>query len=70
MGSAIGQVLPLLAVRQWRSRPTKGASVEMPKWMAAIDSMTWAQALGLGFLLAAVNPKNLLMGVAAGVASR
>ena len=41
---------------------------ETPKWMAAIDSFSPAKALGLGFLLAAVNPKNLLLGIAAGVA--
>jgi threonine/homoserine/homoserine lactone efflux protein len=34
--------------------------------MAAIDSFTFVKALGLGFLLSAVNPKNLLMCVAAG----
>ncbi|HEY7814210.1 MAG TPA: GAP family protein [Nakamurella sp.] len=36
--------------------------------MAAIDRMGFGQALGLGFALAAINPKNLLMAVAAGVA--
>lgn len=40
----------------------------MPKWMAAIDSMTAVRGLLLGFALSGLNPKNLLMGVAAGVA--
>ena len=35
--------------------------------MAAIDTMTTGRGLVLGFLLSAVNPKNLLMGIAAGV---
>ena len=39
----------------------------MPKWMSAIDSMTAIKGLGLGFLLSAVNPKNLLLGISAGV---
>ncbi len=39
----------------------------MPKWMSAIDSMTAGKALGLGFSLAAVNPKNLLMAISAGL---
>lgn len=39
----------------------------MPKWMSAIDSMTAGKGLGLGFLLSAVNPKNLLMAASAGV---
>ena len=35
--------------------------------MSAIDSMTAGKALGLGFLLSAVNPKNLLMAISAGL---
>jgi threonine/homoserine/homoserine lactone efflux protein len=35
--------------------------------MAAIDHVTPVRALALGFALAAVNPKNLLMTVSAGV---
>jgi threonine/homoserine/homoserine lactone efflux protein len=64
----LGLLLLVLAVRQWRSRPAAGAEPALPKWMAAIDTMTAVRALVLGFLLSALNPKNLLMGVAAGVA--
>ena len=35
--------------------------------MAAIDQMTTGRGFVLGFLLSAVNPKNLLMAVGAGV---
>ena len=35
--------------------------------MSAIDTMTAGKGLGLGFLLSAVNPKNLLMAISAGV---
>ena len=63
----LGLLLVLLAVRQWRSRPKAGERAELPKWMSAIDSMTFGKALGLGFLLSAVNPKNLLMAASAGV---
>jgi hypothetical protein len=62
-----GVLLLFLAFRQWRGRPAKGEQATMPKWMSAIDSMTVAKALGLGFLLAAVNPKNLLMAASAGL---
>ena len=62
-----GVLLLFLAFRQWRERPAKGEQTAMPKWMSAIDSMTAARALGLGFLLAAVNPKNLLMAASAGL---
>ena len=65
--TVLGVLLVLLAVRQWRARPAPGTSAAPPKWMAAIDSMTPVKAAGLAFLLAAVNPKNLMMAVAAGV---
>ena len=64
----LGVVLLLLAVRQWRSQPARGTDPPLPKWMAAIDSMTAVRALLLGLALSALNPKNLLMSVAAGVA--
>ena len=35
--------------------------------MSAIDTMTAGRGLVLGFLLSAVNPKNLLMAAGAGV---
>ena len=63
----LGALLLFLAVRQWRARPSEGESAAMPKWMSAIDSMTAIKGLGLGFLLSAVNPKNLLLGISAGV---
>ena len=64
----LGTLLLLLALRQWRSRPRAGETVALPKWMDAIDDMTATRGLVLGFLLAAVNPKNLLLAASAGVA--
>jgi threonine/homoserine/homoserine lactone efflux protein len=64
----LGAGLLLLAVKQWRGRPRDGAEPTMPKWMSAIDTMTPGRGLVLGFLLSGLNPKNLLMGVAAGLA--
>ena len=61
---ALGAVLMASGLRQWRGRNERKGP---PKWMAAIDRMGFVQALGLGLALAAVNPKNLLMAVAAGV---
>ena len=63
----LGALLLFLAIKQWRARPATGEEASMPKWMSAIDSMTAGKALGLGFLLSAVNPKNLLLAIAAGV---
>ncbi len=61
----LGTLLLAVGVRQFRGRH---AGHGTPKWMSAIDSLTFGKALGLGFLLSAVNPKNLLMAIAAGVA--
>jgi threonine/homoserine/homoserine lactone efflux protein len=63
----LGALLLFLALRQWRGRPKTGEAAALPKWMSAIDTMTAGRGLVLGFLLAALNPKNLLMGVGAGV---
>jgi hypothetical protein len=63
----LGVLLVLLAGRQWSKRPRGDQPGSMPKWMTAIDSMTVGKAAGLGFLLAAVNPKNLLLCLGAGV---
>lgn len=63
----LGAGLLFLALKQWKSRPKEGAEPVLPAWMSAIDTMTATRALMLGFLLSAVNPKNLLMAAAAGV---
>ena len=63
-----GVLFLLLAARNWRSRPALGTEPEMPKWMAGIDALKPAKALGLGLLLAGVNPKNLMLTAAAGAA--
>ncbi|MGZ4409672.1 MAG: GAP family protein [Gaiellaceae bacterium] len=60
-----GVLFLLLAARQWRSRPAPGVEPPMPKWMAGIDSLKPGKAFGLGVLLAGVNPKNLLLAIAA-----
>jgi threonine/homoserine/homoserine lactone efflux protein len=66
----LGVLFLLLAERQWRNRPGPDAEPEMPKWMASVDTLAPAKALGLAVVLAVVNPKNLLLtvGAAAGLA--
>ena len=61
----LGVVLLLAAVRNLRNRPKPGAEPEMPRWMASIDTLTPPKALGLGVLLSSVNPKNLILAIAA-----
>jgi threonine/homoserine/homoserine lactone efflux protein len=65
---ALGVVLLLVALREWRGRPVPGAEPEMPKWMHAVDGFTARRAAALGALLSAVNPKNLLLAVGAATA--
>lgn len=62
----LGLALVALAVHQWRERPRGGEAAALPKWMQTIDTFTAAKALGFGFLLAAVNPKNMMLTIAAG----
>jgi threonine/homoserine/homoserine lactone efflux protein len=63
----LGALLLLLAVSQWRKRPKPGQPAALPPWMKAIDTLSFPVAFGLGFLLSALNPKNLLMAAGAGV---
>lgn len=62
----LGVLLLLVAVRQWRGRPRGDEQPQLPKWMRAIDTFTAPKALAMGALLAALNPKNALLTIAAG----
>lgn len=63
----LGVLMLFLAVRQWSSRPKPGdAAQPPPKWMSGIDQFSPVKAFGLGALLSGLNPKNLLLSVAAG----
>jgi hypothetical protein len=64
---ALGTLLLPLAAQQWRLRPKPGEEPGLPGWMRAIDRFTAARAGGLGLVLSALNPKALLVCVAAGV---
>ncbi|MDN5762076.1 MAG: GAP family protein [Microlunatus sp.] len=63
----LGALMLVMALKQWRGRPHGDEEPALPGWMSAIDQMTAVKGFGLGFLLSAVNPKNLLMGAGAGV---
>jgi hypothetical protein len=62
---ALGVLFFALAWKQWSSRPRDGEEPTMPGWMSAIDSFTAIKAGGLGFVLSALNPKNLGLTIAA-----
>ena len=57
----LGALLVLLAARSFNKRPRAGEQAELPKWLESIDSFTPTKAAGLGVVLSAANPKNLLL---------
>lgn len=64
----LGLLLLVGAVRQWRRRPHPGEQPPIPGWMHRVDTLHAGAAFGLGLLLSALNPKNLLLAAAAGAA--
>jgi len=64
----LGVLLLLLAFRSWKARPAAGQEAPVPKWMNAIDTFTPLKAAGAAFLLSGINPKNLLLIIAAAAA--
>jgi hypothetical protein len=64
----LGAVLILMALRRWRGRPAPGENAPLPKWLQAIEAITPVKSAGLGVVLSAVNPKNLLLIVGGGLA--
>jgi threonine/homoserine/homoserine lactone efflux protein len=62
----LGVLFLFLALRQWKGRPRPGEEPEPPKLFAAVDGMGTGKALGLGFVAAAANPKNLPLAISAG----
>jgi hypothetical protein len=61
----LGALSIVLGIRQFLGRPRGGEEPPMPKWMGAIDKFKPGQSLGIGFVLAALNPKNLTLTLAA-----
>lgn len=64
----LGLLLLFLALKQWRGRPKEGETPSMPKWMEDVDHFAAPMALGMGLLLSAVNPKNLILTASAAAA--
>ena len=62
---ALGALFLVLAGIQWRKRPREGQEAKSPTWLATIDTVSPSRALLLGAGLAAANPKNLALTLAA-----
>jgi len=63
----LGVLLLAAAIKQWRGRPRAGEETPTPGWMLTIDDFTTVRAGGAGLALSALNPKNVLLVVAAAV---
>lgn len=64
----LGILAVLGGIGQFRKRPEPGEVAPLPSWMKAIDKFTAGRASAIGLALAAVNPKNLMLTLAAAVA--
>lgn len=62
---ALGLLLLWVAAGQWRGRPRAGEDAPRPGWMRTIETFTPTRAAAMGVALSAINPKNLLLTVAA-----
>ncbi|MGW2255045.1 GAP family protein [Kitasatospora sp. NPDC001660] len=60
---ALGVLFVLLALKQWRDRPRAGHVIAPPGWMRSVDRFMAPRSAGLGAVLAAANPKNLVLAV-------
>jgi threonine/homoserine/homoserine lactone efflux protein len=61
----LGVALVALGVKGWLGRPRRDEKPPTPRWMRSIDRFTVRKAAGAGFGLSALNPKNVLLVVAA-----
>jgi threonine/homoserine/homoserine lactone efflux protein len=62
---ALGVLMLVLAVGQWRKRPRRGEEAQLPAWVTKVDGFTPAKSLAAGALLSGVNPKNLALTLSA-----
>jgi hypothetical protein len=65
---ALGIIVMLAALGQWRSRPRGDAEPPTPKWMGTIESFNVGKAFAVGLFLGALNPKNIPLTIAAAAA--
>lgn len=64
---ALGLALVLQSLKHWHGRPVDGEAVSGPKRLGEIAGFTPAKAAAAGAAFSAVNPKNLVIAIAAAV---
>lgn len=57
---ALGGLLLVLSVAQWRKRPKGDETPKLPAWMQKVDSLGFGGGLRFGLFLAVVNPKTFI----------
>jgi hypothetical protein len=62
----VGIILLLAAARRWVTRPRRDVEQTLPPLMRAVDGVGRFGVLGIGFALAAFNPKDMLLAAAGG----
>ncbi len=65
---ALGVGLVVMAVRTFRHRPGPDAVADTPKWMEGIAGFGPGKSLLTGLAVGALNPKNIVVALAAAVA--
>jgi len=63
----VGVTLMVLAAAKWRGRARSAEEATLPGWMGAIEGSSPARALWVAILVSVANPKELLLGVGAGL---
>ena len=62
---ALGILLLLIAIRNWKKRPKKGEEGVIPKWLMVIETVSPLKVFAVGFFFADLtNPKNTALTVA------
>ena len=62
----VGVILLAAGIRRWQTRPAPDVERPVPPLMRAIDGAGALGVVGIGFALAAFNPKDLLLAAAGG----
>ena len=62
---ALGLMMGLLGIKQWRGRPRGDADPALPSWMERIDHFTPRRSASIGVALSAINPKNVILTIGA-----
>jgi hypothetical protein len=64
---ALGAALLVLAVLKFRQQFRSSGEAPLPRWMSSLTSASPRRSVVLGLALGGINPKNLLISIAAGL---